>query len=40
MSGSFEDIDVPPTLISFAVTTERVENIISSEFKEADNDVV
>ena len=33
MSGSFEDIDVPPTLVSFAVTTDKVENIISPEFK-------
>ncbi len=33
MSGSFEDIDVPPTLVSFAVTTECVDNIISNEFK-------
>lgn len=40
MSGTFEDIDVPPTLISFAVTSEKVENIISSEFKESNRDVV
>ena len=33
MSGSFEDIHVPPTLISFAVQTEKCDNIISSEFK-------
>lgn len=33
MSGSFEDIDVPPTFVSFAVTTDKVENIISPEFK-------
>ena len=33
MSGTFEDIDVPPTLVSFAVTTECVDNIISNEFK-------
>jgi phosphoribosylformylglycinamidine synthase len=33
MSGSFEDIHVPPTLISFAVTTEDVKNIVSPEFK-------
>lgn len=37
MSGTFKDIDVPPTLISFAVTTENVDNIISSEFKGAGN---
>ncbi len=35
MSGSFEDLDVPPTLISFAVATGDVENIVSPEFKGA-----
>ena len=35
MSGSFEDIDVPPTLVSFAVTTDNNKNIISPEFKNA-----
>ncbi len=39
MSGSFEDLDVPPTLVSFAVTTEKVDNIISPEFKKAGNKV-
>ena len=33
MSGSFEDIDVPPTLVSFAVTTANVDDIITNEFK-------
>ena len=33
MSGSYEDLHVPPTLVSFAVQTEKVSNIISSEFK-------
>ncbi|MEQ2401141.1 phosphoribosylformylglycinamidine synthase [Peptoniphilus hominis (ex Hitch et al. 2025)] len=33
MSGTFEDISVPPTLISFAVNTVEAENIISPEFK-------
>ncbi len=33
MSGTFEDLDVPPTLVSFAVTTDKVDNIISPEFK-------
>ncbi len=33
MSGSFEDIDVPPTLVSFAVATEKAGEIISAEFK-------
>lgn len=40
MSGSFEDIDVPPTLISFAVNADKVENIISPEFKGINNEVV
>lgn len=40
MSGSFEDLDVPPTLVSFAVTTEKVKNIISPEFKKVGNKVV
>ncbi|MBO4383821.1 MAG: phosphoribosylformylglycinamidine synthase [Clostridia bacterium] len=35
MSGSFEDIHVPPTLISFAAATGRLENVISPEFKAA-----
>ncbi|MBR0160026.1 MAG: phosphoribosylformylglycinamidine synthase, partial [Oscillospiraceae bacterium] len=35
MSGSFEDIHVPPTLVSFAVTTEKTEKIVSPEFKTA-----
>lgn len=33
MSGSFEDLDVPPTLVSFAVTTEPITRIVSPEFK-------
>ncbi len=40
MSGSFEDIDVPPTLVSFAVTTEKLRNIVSPEFKKAGSKVV
>ncbi|MCD7733309.1 MAG: phosphoribosylformylglycinamidine synthase [Oscillospiraceae bacterium] len=39
MSGTFEDIDVPPTLVSFAVTTSTTDNIISPEFKEAGHKV-
>ncbi|MGL4946818.1 MAG: phosphoribosylformylglycinamidine synthase subunit PurQ, partial [Cetobacterium sp.] len=37
MSGTFKDLDVPPTLISFAVTTENVKNVISPEFKKVGN---
>ncbi|MCQ2555131.1 MAG: phosphoribosylformylglycinamidine synthase subunit PurQ, partial [Clostridia bacterium] len=33
MSGSFENINVPPTLVSFAVTTGKVNEVISNEFK-------
>ncbi len=40
MSGSFEDLDVPPTLVSFAVTTEKVKDIISPEFKNAGSKLV
>ena len=40
MSGSFEKLDVPPTLVSFAVTTEKVSSIVSPEFKNAGNSVV
>ncbi len=40
MSGSFEDIDVPPTLVSFAVTTSKVGRIVSPEFKKAGNKVI
>ena len=37
MSGSFEDMDVPPVLCSFAVTTADASNIISAEFKSTDS---
>lgn len=40
MSGSFEDLDVPPTLISFAVSTGSVDRVISPEFKHAGSRVV
>ena len=40
MSGSFENLHVPPTLISFAVTTEDVSNIVSGEFKGIDHKVI
>ncbi|MGI6238403.1 MAG: phosphoribosylformylglycinamidine synthase subunit PurQ, partial [Christensenellales bacterium] len=35
MSGTFEQLDVPPTLVSFAVTTEDIGHISSNEFKGA-----
>ncbi len=37
MSGSFNEIDVPPTLCSFAVCMNTVENVVSSELKKAGN---
>lgn len=37
MSGTFNNIHVPPTLISFAVNTESADNIISAEFKNSGN---
>ncbi|MCQ2771229.1 MAG: phosphoribosylformylglycinamidine synthase, partial [Clostridia bacterium] len=37
MSGTFENIDVPPTLVSFAVTTGKTSDVISPEFKKAGN---
>ena len=37
MSGSFENLDVPPTLVSFAVTTDKASHIISPELKKAGN---
>ena len=40
MSGSFEDIDVPPTLVSFAVTTDKLEKVVSPEFKKTGSKVV
>lgn len=40
MSGTFEDLDVPPTLISFAVTTGKNENVVSPEFKGVGHKVV
>ncbi len=39
MSGSFEKLDVPPTLVSFAVTTQKTQDIVSPEFKSAGNKV-
>ncbi|MEQ8199719.1 MAG: phosphoribosylformylglycinamidine synthase subunit PurQ, partial [Clostridiaceae bacterium] len=40
MSGSFGDMDVPPTLVSFAVAVEKAENVISPEFKYAGSKLV
>ncbi|MBQ9251986.1 MAG: phosphoribosylformylglycinamidine synthase [Clostridia bacterium] len=40
MSGSFEDLDVPPTLVSFAVTTGKTGEIISPELKQPGHPLV
>ncbi len=40
MSGTFEDLDVPPTLVSFAVTTGKTSDVVSPEFKAAGHKVV
>lgn len=37
MSGTFENLTVPPTLVSFAVTTQEIDKIISPEFKKSGN---
>ena len=39
MSGTFENLDVPPTLVSFAVTTAKTGDILSGEFKKAGSEV-
>ena len=40
MSGTFEDLNVPPTLVSFAVTTGKTGDVVSPEFKKAGNRLV
>ena len=40
MSGTFENIDVPPTLVSFAVCTADSRKVISPEFKAAGHTVI
>lgn len=40
MSGSFEDLDVPPTLVSFAVAMSKASKTISAAFKKAGSTVV
>ena len=39
MSGTFEHIDVPPTLVSFAVDVAKLSDIVTNEFKKAGNKV-
>lgn len=40
MSGTFEHLTVPPTLVSFAIVPERTDHIISPEFKQPGNAVL
>ena len=40
MSGTFQDLHVPPTLISFAVTTEDIHRIVSPHFHEAQHHIL
>ena len=40
MSGTFNDIDVPPTLVSFAVDVAKVKDVITPEFKKAGSRLV
>ncbi len=40
MSGSFEQLDVPPTLVSFAVTMAKTGEIVSPEWKQAGHPVI
>ncbi|MBQ5973513.1 MAG: phosphoribosylformylglycinamidine synthase subunit PurQ, partial [Oscillospiraceae bacterium] len=40
MSGSFENIHVPPTLVSFAVTADKASHVVSPELKEAGHKLV
>ena len=40
MSGTFNDIDVPPTLCSFAVDVAKVQDIVTPEFKKAGHKLI
>ena len=40
MSGTYKDLDVPPTVIAFAVNTVPAHQVISPEFKEAGSKVI
>ena len=40
MSGSFNEIDVPPTLVSFAVDTGKLQDVVTPEFKKAGSRLV
>ena len=40
MSGTFEDIDVPPTLVSFAVDTGKLSDVVTPEFKRPGSSII
>lgn len=40
MSGSYNELDVPPTVVSFSVSTVDIEKVVSNEFKKAGSKVV
>ena len=40
MSGSFEQLDVPPTLVSFATAIGKASRVVSTEFKKPESTVV
>lgn len=40
MSGSYNDLDVPPTVVSFSVSTVDINKVVSNEFKKAGSKVV
>jgi phosphoribosylformylglycinamidine synthase len=40
MSGSFKELDVPPTLVSFAIVPGKASQVVSAEFKHAGSTVV
>ena len=39
MSGTYDDMHVPPTLVSFAIAPEEADNLVSPEFKQAGHPV-
>lgn len=40
MSGSYNELDVPPTVVSFSVSTVDIDKVVSNEFKKAGSKVV
>ena len=40
MSGTFKDLDVPPTLVAFAVAASEADLVLSTEFKQAGSQII